>query len=111
MALARLNAHVTSSSSNGHYFKKRVLNKPLDCGQCREALFVASSDNAVKTVMECEECHAVCHTYCKLNFDISCQDYTKLKTVTPSYFMAVDVSDKLRWLSGIDQYVPTHLTF
>ena len=84
LLLKSLNEKAALSACNGHYFKKRVLNKPQDCGQCREALWVAS--DGVKTVMECEVCRATCHNYCKLNFDISCQDYTKLKDVLPNVY-------------------------
>ncbi|KAJ3225720.1 Serine/threonine-protein kinase MRCK alpha [Clydaea vesicula] len=101
--LKSLNEHIALSACNGHYFKKRTLNKPTECGQCKEALYLASE--GVKTVMECEVCHALCHNYCKLNFDISCQDYTKLKNIQPVYFMALDVADRQRWIMGIEFYL------
>lgn len=103
-----LNERAALSSCNGHHFKKKVMNKPMDCSRCREALWLPS--DGAKTAVECEGeltvgesrdggvvaficslfkpfptkvCHALCHNYCKMNFDVSCQHYVVLKDVTP----------------------------
>jgi hypothetical protein len=47
-----LNERAALAACNGHYFKKKILHKPLDCAHCREALWLQT--DGVKTVMECE---------------------------------------------------------